>query len=649
MRCDASLARGCGIRVLVWGFGLCVMLSHLGCAHVVETRTIELFSKALESGNLDQLKQITSARFEERALRQDAAVDDLKVLRLPTGEVEIVEVDETAPDVKRVTVTVGESKQRMKYQLRLDATTKKWVVDDIYLKQKRDGVTATKSVTEQMDLLLSVREFLDAWRTGSRDDVLNSTTPEFAELLKPLPPTYLNRLTQQVVGKQKLGKRLTPRAQLDDKNAYVNVPIGVGEMQLTFKNLSGHWAVDEIVVTSREEKDAIPSVRQLAQVTHAAVGFLEAYHSHEKESLQEFCTSKFFEGSIVPGNLAQVTLPDASKSSDSIQINIAWNGFTSSDSTEVQQLRGKHADFIVEGAAEVLKLSLVRTDVEDSQAVARYLVEEVTLFDLANQQEKRLSALFTAHAMVQIFSEALAARDLSALKMNSSIDFQRRVWERTQIGTLHEFPLADIEDAPVKIQSTIFSGPVTEVTVTQGSKALTYRLTDRQGMLLIDDVLMPTIGRPSSLKTTLELMLPILDFATGARLVQMEMLQRNSSRDFNRLVWHQTTKIPTIGLDVVPHLHAPLVSIEQHDDQATVVLGDDKFGAHVSLVKESGQYSIDELTLISGAMPRDRVELKRTLRMHLATFGVGKQTRTAESTSSNPLTLPENSRKAMIR
>ncbi len=645
MRCDASLARRCGYRVIVWAFWLGVSLSHLGCAHVVETRTIELFSKALENGDLAQLKKVTSTSFEERALRQDAAVEDLKVLRLPTGEIEIVEVDQTSPDVKRVTVTVGESKQRLKYQLRLDPTTKKWVVDDIYLKRKAEGVTATKSVTEQMDLLLSVREFLDAWKSGSRDDVMSVTTPEFAELLKPLPPTYLNRLTQQVVGKQKLGKRLIPRATLDDKNAYVNVPVGVGEMQLTFKNIEGHWGVDEVAVTSREEKDAVPSARQLAQVTHAATAFLDAYQESDKDLLQEFCTSKFFDGSIAPATLSHVPLPNGRTSSDAVQINISWQGFTTSDTSEVQQLRGKHADFIVEGPTEVLKISLIRTDVEDSNAVAKYLVEDVTLFDLANKQEKRLSALFTAHAMVQIFAEAIASRDLSALKLNSSADFRSRVWERTQFGTLHEFPLLDIEDAPPKIQSTIFAGSVTEVTVTQGSRALTYRLTDRQGMLMVDDILMPTIGRPTSLKTTLELMLPVLDFATGSRLAQLDMLQRTSSRDFNRLVWHQTPKVPDIGVDFAQHLHSPLVSIDQKEDQAVIVLGDDKFGAHVTLVRESGQYVIDEMTLISGKMPRDRLEVKRTLRMHMATFGVGKKTRAEEAA----LTVPESGRKAMIR
>ncbi len=614
-----SFRRGlCAAAFVLW-------LSFAGCANVVETRSIAQFTKAMESGNLEQLKDATSTAFEQRALRQDAALEDLKLLRLPTGDLEIDKVEDVSPTLKRVTVLVGESKQKLKYQLKLDPQTKKWVVDDIYLKQKKDGVTATKSVTEQMDLLLSVREFLDAWKDGGRDDVLRTVTPEFAEVLRPLPPAYLNRLTKQVVGRhQKAGKRTQPRAQLDENTAHIRLPIAVGELWLTAKRLDGHWLVDEIEVNSREEKEAVPSTRQLAQVTHAATAFLDAYNAGDKTSLQMLCTPKFFSGSLAPANLSQVPLPSGDVPAESVQIHVAWQESTAND-PEMQQLRGKHSDFVVEGPSEVLKLSLIREDGDDASHLAKYLVEDVTLYELDSRQEKRLSALFTAHALVQIYAEALAGRDLDALRLNASPDFERRVWRRVHAGTLQDMPFTEIEDAAPKVQSTVFAGPLTEVTVTQGSRALTYVLQDKQGKLLVDDVLMPTLGRPNSLKTTMELMLPLLDFAGGVRLGQLEMLKRYSSRDFNRLVWQQTPKMPSLSQDIAQHLHAPLVSIEQTDDRATIVLGDDKFGAQVTLVRESGQFVVDEVLLISGTMPRDHVELKRSLRMHLATYGVGKQ------------------------
>ena len=625
MRGCLNAPRHCGLNA-GWLALWLSWLSLSGCANVVETRSIESFMVALKSNDLEKLKGATSSGFGERALRQDAALDDLKLLRLPTGDLEIDKVEQVSPTVKRVTVVMGESKQKLKYQLKLDPKSKKWVVDDIYLKQKKEGVTATKSVTEQMDLLLSMREFLDAWKNGDRDDVLRTVTPEFADTLRPLPPAYLNRLTQQVVGKQKTGNRLQPRAQLDEDTAHVRLPIAVGELWLTAKRADGHWLVDEVEVNSRDEKAAIPSTRQLAQVTHAATAFLNAYHAGDKPLLRTLCTEKFYSGSLAPANLSQVPLPSGDVPADSVQIHMASQGFSSSDPQEAQ-LRGKHSDFVVEGTSEVLKLSLLREEADDSDHTAKYLIEEVTLYELDSRQEKRLSALFTAHALVQIYAEALAGRDLDTLRSNSTIDFSRRVWQHLHAGTLHEMPMNEIEDAAPKIQSTVFAGSLTEVTVTQGSRALTYMLQDRQGELLVDDVLMPTIGRPSSLKSTLEYMLPVLDFASGLRLEQVDVLQRNSSRDFNRLVWQVTPKLPRIGHDVVQHLHAPLVSIEHSDDRANLVLGDDKFGAHVTLIRESGRWVVDELMLITGTMPRDHVELKRHLRMQISTYGVGKQTR----------------------
>ena len=594
-----------------------------GCANVVETRAIKQFAIAMESNNLDQIKLTTSTNFGERALRQDAALDDLKLLRLPTGDLEIESVEDVSPTVKRVTAMVGTSKQKLKYQLKLDPESKKWVVDDIYLKQKRDGVTATKSVTEQMDLLLSVREFLTAWKVGNRDDVLRTTTPEFAAMLQPLPPAYLFRLAQQVVGKQKTGNKLQPRAQLDEDTAHVRLPIAVGELWLTAKRIEGAWLVDEVEVNSREEAEAVPSTRQLAQVTYAATAFLNAYQAGDKSKLESLCVPNFFSGSLAPANLSQVPLPSGDVPPDSVQIQVAWQRGLSND-PQMQQLQGKHSDFVIEGANEVIKLSLVREEEADSDHTAKYLIEDVTLYELDSRQEKRLSALFTAQALVQIYAEALAARDLEVLYHNASPDFVRRVWKRTHAGLLQAMPLTEIEDAVPTIRSTVFSGSVTEVTVTQGSRALTYILQDRQGTLLVDDVLMPTLGRPSSLKSTMELMLPVLDFAAALRLNQLDTLRRQSSRDFNRLVWQQTTKLPSLRQDVVQHLHTPLVSVEQEEDRALLVMGDAKLGAHVTLVRESGQFVVDDVLLISGVQPNDQVELKRVLRMHIATYGADK-------------------------
>src|SRR5262249_12283322 len=155
------------------------------------------FAQGLEKSDLKKLKDVTSDEFSQRVLRSDYSLEDLKNLNLPDGKSTVVEVEETTDDRKRVTVQVGESKKEIYYELkRLDSG--KWVVDNIYMKQKRKGIEAYKSVTEQMDLLLTVREFMNAWTVGERDEVLSFATPKFKSALSELPPTFLAQMTRQV-------------------------------------------------------------------------------------------------------------------------------------------------------------------------------------------------------------------------------------------------------------------------------------------------------------------------------------------------------------------------------------------------------------------------------------------------------------------
>src|SRR5690606_34355681 len=122
-------------------------------------------------------------------------------------------------------------------------------VDDIYMTQKKSKELKTaKSVTEQMDLLISVREFLDAWEHGSREDVLDQTTPEFRQVLSDLPATYLARLTRQIAGKSSSESKLRPRAELDDKVAVVRIPRATGHLVITYRLVNDEWCADDVAL-----------------------------------------------------------------------------------------------------------------------------------------------------------------------------------------------------------------------------------------------------------------------------------------------------------------------------------------------------------------------------------------------------------------
>ena len=164
---------------------------------MIENRAITAFAKNLEAQNLEGLKEVTSDDFNKRALRTATSLEDLKILRLPDGKTSVVDVEEISKDKKRVSVQVGEDKKEVFYELTREDSGK-WVIDDIYLKQKKKGIEAYKSVTEQMDLLLSIEEFLDAWEKGERKAIMSTSTPELCQVLEPLPDAALTKFTSRV-------------------------------------------------------------------------------------------------------------------------------------------------------------------------------------------------------------------------------------------------------------------------------------------------------------------------------------------------------------------------------------------------------------------------------------------------------------------
>jgi len=241
----------------------------------VETKAIQQFVTALESRNLNELRTSTSPNFQQKALRLTEALDDFQILNLPDGEVSVVKVEDVvvenggSPTHKRVTVEMGQRKRKLLYSLVRNPKTDDWVVDDVYVRQRRKGLTATKSVTEQMDLLLTVREFLAAWTDGAREDVLAVTAPELRELLNKLPPTYLARLTTRIVGSAKRAQQGRPEAQLDEDVAVVRLPRPSGSLMLSMKLLDGQWKIRDAAVEAPSEEDTVPSVRKLAAAAGA--------------------------------------------------------------------------------------------------------------------------------------------------------------------------------------------------------------------------------------------------------------------------------------------------------------------------------------------------------------------------------------------
>jgi hypothetical protein len=575
-----------------------------GCANLVESRTIAAFSEALREEDVNLLRDVTSTRFEEKSLRHEDSVKDFSVLRFPKGDIEIVDVDVINDNEKRVTGQIGKSKsRRLRYRLVRDEKTGKWVVDDVYIKKQKNGVESTRAVSELMDLVTTVREFIDAWDSGSRSDILRMADPEFGTLLGSLPDEYLMRLAKQAIG-DRAESKIRPEAQMDEDVALVKLPGKSGQMIISFTKIRDRWLISDLAVESRKDKDHISSVKQMATVLRSASLFLDSYSVGDKKKLKTVTMKSFFSNSLEPAILSTVQLPTASQAASTYQVKLQ-SGF---------------ADFMVATDHELVKLSLSRIEGEDSSTAVQYLVDDVTIYEIDGNQEKRLSALFLSHAIVEIYAEALSLRELKTVQMMSTPEFRKRVWERVDEPLMMQLPMPEIENSKPRILTTVFMGAVTEVTVRQGSRALVYVLQDRDGELLVNDVLLPVSGRPNSLRKTLETMVPVVQFANSLAQRNVDALQQLSSRDLNRKVWHRAKQLPSIGLKPHEHFAVALTSLDMNDDLAIVRLGDDQYGARVRLIREGERFVVDDVQLIAGSEIRQRIDLKEAMQFEISRF-----------------------------
>jgi hypothetical protein len=593
-----------------------------GCALLAENsenNAIDAFTAAIEKNDLGQLKTTASESFDEKALRRKDSIDALKVVYQHSDEkVTVIKVTNVSDKEKKVEVTTEKTHRKMEFQLTRDAKTGKWVVNDVVFKQKKGDVVAVKRVTEQMDLLLVVQDFLVAWHKGKREEVEAVTTTSFAKLLADLPAAHLERLTKKVAGERIRPDEFRPEATIDGQDAIVKLQRAKGILILSMKLTNNGWKVADVQVESRKDKDQLASAKRTAVAIRAVVNFLKAYKSSDQPALKKLAAPTFYEKCLVLSDPKLVPLP-------------APEVLGEKDSVTTQELT---AEYVLRRGEDTVKISLKvpYTETDSPKPIVdpenpKFLVDEVTIFD--SKSEKRLAALFTAQAKMQLFVKALTAGNLGLVRQNSSKDFDLKVWSRLHGLSLAEVFPPEIELVPaVNTDPTEFRGPVIRIPVRQGSRELTYVMRDWNGNVAVDDVQMPVLDRPQSLKETLVATLPIRQLATAIRDAslateghepQLELLKTVCSRDFNRLVWSQITQIPEAAFTVLPHLDMPLTSITDSATGEVVMLGDERFGAKIELVRDGDFMMVDRVWLLAGQA--DPAELKHSLKLQLAKRG----------------------------
>jgi hypothetical protein len=612
-----------------------VVLANTGCSHLVETRSVTRFTGAFEAGDIAALREATTPEFRRRALRDKSAVEALELLELPEGEMTVTEVEEISSGRRRVKVEYESDDgitTPLTFELSRNGTLGAWLVDDVLLKQSRRGRTVTRSATELMDLLLSVNEFQLAWQSGDRKRLLDSTTDELSSKLARIPPLYLEQLATRVAVRDGRTFSSRPKASLEGDTAHVRYDGPEGETVLAWKLGPSGWRVDDIVFSARSSKRQPESVRLLVSVIAQAAGFLDAFNQADRKQLEQHASSSFFTNCLARADLSQVQLPK------SLAI----------DSTAEVRLQKTCSDIVIRQPDGLARISLEREPASDPaselsgerDASSRgFRVSEVTLVDSGSSQERRLSAVFTAHARLRLFLAAVRQHDLAAIRHNSSTDFNTRVWRQLTPEVLPNLLGLVFSTGRTEVSGTVFQGAITEITVSQGTKVLTCVLRDQNGVLLVDDILVPSTTLPGSIKKQFERLIPVFGFHKALLASDPKQLAQNSSVDFNRLVWSQVgDRLPLQANRAARFLDRRVSRMRTiEDDREELVLGDRQFGARVVLVNERSRFRVDDIELYAGDEPGTAPTfLKQVLRLEIARPRNRDRVESKESRSPDP-------------
>lgn len=578
--------------------GWCLMVTILclgaGCTKMLTQQAVNRFTGSLQDKDYPGLKLSVSQRFEDRALRRPESLKDLEILKIPTGKVKIVELEEVSKNEVRAKVEVGskESAKNVVFVLTKDPKIQRWVVDDVTLKQDTGRGEVSRSVIEQLDLVMSVRDFMDAWRSEEPERILSVTCPELRADLEHLPPVWIKQMAAQVSEQTPQQKTLRPDARIKDDAAFVQV----GRVLVEFQLVENRWMLRDAALEDQE--DTVRSVRKLATALHQSQKFLSAYQSGDKKSLAELATREFHNGCLSVADLSLLPLPTAQLFEKAY---------------EARQQR-ESIDLVLQSDQGTVLVSLTYPAKTGStpELNAAPRISEVSLVESGTSETRRMSAVFLSDTIVQLFAKSLIDRDISRLQSMSTRDFSERVWKRMKPDIVKSLPIPEIEPVMPTIQDVEYLGPTTQVTVSQGSRTLVYVLKAASGHVEVDDVLMPTMGRPNSLKTTVEHLIPVYEFVAGLAEGDVQRLRGCSEESFNAMIWTQLREVPNLEFDTVRYMTMPLMAMQTSDDFTTVRLGSATEGADVLLSREQGELRVHDVSFRTG--PDRHVELLATLR-----------------------------------
>ncbi|MEP3478221.1 MAG: hypothetical protein ABJZ55_03130 [Fuerstiella sp.] len=559
-----------------------------------EQRVVETFRDALREENEPALRRISSTRFESLALRSEDVLSDLRVMRLPKGELSVVDVQVVSETEKLV---VAKEDDGGRYQFRLVNDSKKgyWTVDDITVRRRHKGTQITKSTTEVMDLLVTVRSFLKVWESGEQQSILAMTSPRLKSSLESLPSGWMTALTRQIASAYEDGMARKPDASLNENDALVKLPARNGHLLMTIVRQSDQWLVDDVEFQNHRDDNHPGSVRRQADAIHTVTSFLQAYGESDHAELKYVTESKFYDSSLRLGNLSLIPLPSAEAAPSEFEIRAYEQQLTFMLPAGRQIVRVD----LREQVSEIPEAARNKYT-EETEAQSRFLVKEVTVYEKGSKQRRSLSAVFTAPARALTFLKALETNDRDSLLYLSTNRFAETVWRRLDEDLVRQLPVPAFHDEGIRLTNTHSIGTRTELEFENSAGAvLVCQLVLENGILKMDDIQYPNQrGLVASLKSELQLAAPVLEFANAWMMSDSELLQKACSADFNRLVWSHLDGVPNQFQQLPFQLRSKDVATTVTQERATMQMqqpGGEE--AIVNLLIEHGHWVIDEIRL----------------------------------------------------
>ena len=560
--------------------------------HVTESRSITQFTDALIEDNEKAFRRSVSTRFEQRAMRSADVWKDLEIMKLPKVKLEID--DSTSVD-ENTFETIAKDEKGTKYQFRIarDSEKRRWVVDDVLVRQQKKGTSATKSVSEVMDLLLTVREFLAIWQSNDRSAILPGIATILREPLEKMPEPWMNRLVERVSSECESEMARRPEIQMNESDALVKMPSKNGFLLMKVAREDDRWLFSDIEVRQRKTDDHPGSVLRQARALNTVSQFLAAYGKEDKVALKTLCDETFYSTSLEIGDLAMISMPSAEHAPDDFEIRSFSGQLT----------------IMVPDKTQIVQLDLTTPKSDDRNAIQKlaegavetsFLIRDITIFDRQTRKQQKLESAFTAPIRAMLFVSALHDQNLPILKQLSTKEFSHGTWDRIDPALVSQLPLSEVPGGELTLRNTDVRGDTTEMEfMSEGGQICSVIMRSENGTLNVDDIQYPNASaKVASLRNHLELTVPIVELASAWRKQDLTGVKRTCSMDFNRLIWGNLKTLPG-DFDRVPDmLLVPVQSTELANSQAIVELAHaGEPPVSVRLLKENSAWVIDEISV----------------------------------------------------